>query len=119
MDNEFVILEIKYTNEYGEEFNTKRKVCPDWADMEEIEFLHDTYKSFLNTMGFPVDRDERIAIVGENEYIEEYCDGDCENCQENEDEEFYDADNFVDIIAEKVIEKVNNTTFRNKPIVFQ
>ena len=82
-------IEINYTNEYGEKFNTNREVYDDFQDMNEIEFLHDSYKQFLNNFGYPVDCDERIEVLGENEYIDTYCDedccdGDCENCYIND-----------------------------------
>lgn len=79
-------IEINYTNEYGEKFNINKEVHNDFQDMTEIEFLHNSYKAFLNNFGYPVDCDEQIVVLGENEYIEtycdedDYCDGDCENC---------------------------------------
>ncbi len=82
-------IEINYTNEYGEKFNINREVYDDFQEMSEIEFLHDSYKQFLNNFGYPVDYNERIEILGEDEYIEtycdeNYCDGDCENCYMND-----------------------------------
>ena len=79
-------IEINYTNEYGEKFNINREVCDNFQDMNEIEFLHDSYKQFLNNFGYPVDYEEEIVVLGENEFIDtycdedEYCDGDCANC---------------------------------------
>ena len=80
MDENFVTMEINYTNEYGEEFNTKRKVFADWSDDSEIDFLHNTYAAFLNNFGYPVDSDEEIIVLGSDEYITTDCDGDCSNC---------------------------------------
>lgn len=80
-------IEINYTNEYGEKFSIAKEVYDE--ELTEVEFLHNSYKAFLNNFGYPVDYNERIEVLGEDEYIEtycdcdsqdDYCDGDCENC---------------------------------------
>jgi len=105
-------IEINYTNEYGEEFSISRKVDSDWTnreeEMDEIDFLHDSYKTFLNTMGYPVDNDKRIAILGSNEYIEDICDGDCENCDMNEDENFEDDEDYYSDLDEAISETLKD-----------
>lgn len=60
-------IEFKFINEFGEEFKVSRKVEKDWEGLTEVEFLHDTYKNFLNNYGFPVDCNEEIDFVTEEE----------------------------------------------------
>ena len=89
-------LEISYKNEYGERFTTSREVDEDWAGLDELEFLQDTYKNFLNNLGYALSKEDKVVILHENEYIEEYCDGDCENCEENEDKYIDDYGELID-----------------------
>jgi hypothetical protein len=98
-------IEINFVNKDGEVFNTSRHVDDSIHTETEVAFLHDSYKAFLNNFGYPVDYDEKIGILGEDE-LGEYCNNDYETCEEDEDEKFYDVDAFVDIIADKVIDKI-------------
>jgi hypothetical protein len=71
-------VEMTYINEYGEKTTVSREYGADWGNLTEIEFLHDTYKAFLNNFGYPVNMDEKIAIIGEDERGEYCCDEDNE-----------------------------------------
>lgn len=80
-------IEINYTNEYGENQTIRRKVEAGWCEMDEIEFLHDTYKQFLNAISYPIYDEDEIVVLRENEYVETYCDeDDCDCCELNNEE---------------------------------
>lgn len=67
-------LEINFTNKDGEKFAIVRAVDEDFQDMTEVEFLHDTYKAFLNVYGYPIDTEEFITIAGYDKNGEYYTD---------------------------------------------
>jgi len=67
-------IEISFTNKFNENFSIGRDVENDFEDMTEIEFLHDSYKAFLNTYGYPIDTEEFITVAGTDENGEYYTD---------------------------------------------
>lgn len=67
-------IEINFTDKFGEKFSIIRDVEEDFQDMTEIEFLHDSYKAFLNLYGYPVDMNEYITVAGYDEKGEYYVD---------------------------------------------
>jgi hypothetical protein len=79
-------IKFSYTNVYGETYTTEREVPEDFLEMDELEILNDTYKNFLNNLTYPVGINDEVIVLRENEYIETYCDEDCDNCMLNDEE---------------------------------
>ena len=96
-------LEIRFKNEFGEEFVTSRKVDEDWCDLDELEFLQSTYKNFLNNLSYALDDGDEVIILHDNEYVDTFCDGDCDNCDIDEDENIEDDFISVDEIISDVL----------------
>ena len=79
-------IKFSYTNVYGETYTTEREVPEDFLEMDELEILNDTYKNFLQNATFAIGDFDEVIVLREDEYVEdycdedEYCDGDCANC---------------------------------------
>jgi len=98
-------IRMEVINQYCERFAIEQGIAEEDIELSEIETYHKAYLKFLSAAGFAVDSFNKVAILDENEYVEEfsdenYCDGDCENCEENEDEDDYiddDDDDWIDL----------------------
>ena len=80
-------IRMEVTNQYGDKFAIEQEVDEEYTDdCGEMSVYHNAYLSFLKTAGFMIDYDERIVLLSDDEYIETYCDEDCDNCILNDDE---------------------------------
>lgn len=86
MKENMMKIRFSYTNIFGETYTTEREVPEDFLDMDELDILNDTYRSFLQNATFAMNINDKVIVLRENEYVETYCtdedccDGDCENC---------------------------------------
>ena len=86
MEEKLMKIRFSYTNVYGETYTTEREVPEDFLDMDELDILNDTYKSFLQNATFAIDLHDEVILLREDEYVETYCDEDCDNCALNNEE---------------------------------
>lgn len=103
-------LEIRFENEYGEEFVTSRKVDEDWCDLDELEFLQNTYKNFLNNLGYATGYGDEVIIQHkvtdeENTYVGNV------NLTINTLNE--NAKEIANLVAEEFSKAHSNTGFKN------
>lgn len=84
MEEQYMEIEFRFKNIYGEEHVTKRVVAEEFCGMTDLEILHDTYKNFLNNLTFPMDYNDEIVILRKNQHISTHisdCDCDCDCCK--------------------------------------
>ena len=86
MEEKLMKIRFSYTNVYGETYTTEREVPEDFLDMDELDILNDTYKSFLQNATFAMDLHDEVILLREDEYVKTYCDEDCDNCALNNEE---------------------------------
>lgn len=80
MEENMMKIKFSFTNQWGETFVTEREVPEDFLGMDELEILNDTYKNFLQNATFCISDKDEVIVLREDEYVDTYCDGDCENC---------------------------------------
>lgn len=76
-------IEMIVKNQYGDTFKIYQETDDDYCDLGEMEVYHNAYMNFLQSAGFCFNLGDRITVIGENEYIEEFCDGDCCTCEQD------------------------------------